>query len=171
MSMGQDLYKVLRPTQYQSIYSPSIDKTLVVMTPPQCITFNKECNYLGECIDIADEFIACRCNPGYIGTNCHIDKRGGAKLLDLYKELYTKLLSTLQMEITYEEFKVIHNLFNGAKHFAEDPSFFSNQLETFLTMAMNVYPKSIDNNTYEYIDLLDFYFSYEYERLNKKRVI
>jgi len=28
----------------------------------------------------------------------------------------------------------------------------------------------IDNNTYEYIDLLDFYFSYEYERLNKKRV-
>ena len=170
MSMGQDLYKVLRPTQYQSIYSPSIDKTLVVMTPPQCITFNKECNYLGECIDIADEFIACRCKEGYIGTNCHIDKNGGAKLLDLYKELYTKLLSTLQMEITYEEFKVIHNLFNGAKHFAEDPSFFSNQLETFLTMAMNVYPKSIDNNTYEYIDLLDFYFSYEYERLNKKRV-
>ena len=69
MSMGQDLYKVLRPTQYQSIYSPSIDKTLVVMTPPQCITFNKECNYLGECIDIADEFIACRCKEGYIGTN------------------------------------------------------------------------------------------------------
>ena len=74
------------------------------------------------------------------------------------------------MEISYDEFKVIHNLFNGAKYFAEDPTFFSNQLETFLTMAMNVYPKSIDNNTYEYIDLLDFYFSYEYERLNKKRV-
>ena len=170
MSMGEDLYKVLRPTHYQSIYGPSIDKTLVVMTPPQCITFNKECNYRGECIEIADEYIACRCDEGYIGTNCHIDKNGGAKLLDLYKELYTKLLSILQMEISYDEFKVIHNLFNGAKYFAEDPTFFSNQLETFLTMAMNVYPKSIDNNTYEYIDLLDFYFSYEYERLNKKRV-
>ena len=76
----------------------------------------------------------------------------------------------MQSEITYNEFKVMHNLFEGAKYFSEDTTFFSNQMETFLTMALNVYPKSIDNNTYEYIDLLDFYFSYEYERLNKKRV-
>ena len=63
----------------------------------------------------------------------------------------------------------MHNLFNGARYFSEDPSFFSNQMETFLTMAMNVYQKSVDNNTYEYIDLLDYYFSYEFERLNKKK--
>ena len=89
--------------------------------------------------------------------------------MDIYKELYSKLISTLQADLSYEEFKVVHNLFSGARYFSEDPSFFSNQMETFLTMAMNVYPKSIDNNTYEYIDLLDYYFSYEFERLNKKR--
>ena len=169
MSLGEDLYKVLRPSLYQSIYRPSVDKTLVVETKPECVTFNKECNNRGECNNLVDEFLVCRCNEGYLGTNCHIDKNGGGKLLELYKELYSKLISTLQADLTYEEFKVVHNLFNGAKYFSEDPSFFSNQLETFLTMAMNVYPKSVDNNTYEYIDLLDYYFSYEFERLNKKK--
>jgi hypothetical protein len=43
-------------------------------------------------------------------------------------------------------------------------------METFINMALNVYPTSIDNNTYEYIDLLDFYYSYELYRLNTKRV-
>ena len=170
MSLGEDLYKVLRPTLYQSIYRPSVDKNLVVETKPECVTFDKECNYRGKCNNLVDEFLVCLCDEGYLGTNCHIDKNGGGKLLDTYKELYSKLIEVLQADLTYEEFKVIHNLFNGAKYFSEDPSFFSNQLETFLTMAMNVYPKSVDNNTYEYIDLLDFYFSYEYERLNKKRV-
>ena len=170
MSLGEDLYKVLRPPLYQSIYRPSVDKNLVVETKPECVTFNKECNNRGECNNLVDEFLVCRCNEGYLGTNCHIDKRGGGKLLDLYKELYARLISTLQAELTYEEFKVVHNIFNGAKYFADDPTFFSNQMETFLTMALNVYPKSVDNNTYEYIDLLDFYYSYEYERLNKARV-
>ena len=169
MSMGEDLYKVLRPSLYQSIYRPSIDKNLVVETKPECVTFNKECNNRGECNNLVDEFLVCRCNEGYVGTNCHIDKNGGGRLLELYKELYSKLIETLQVDLTYDEFKVVHNLFNGARYFSEDPSFFSNQMETFLTMAMNVYPRSIDNNTYEYIDLLDFYFSYEFERLNKKR--
>ena len=169
-SYGEDLFKVLRPTLYQSIYKPSIDKTLVVETKPECTTFNKECNYRGECNPLVDEFLVCWCPDGYIGTNCHLDKNGAGELLEAYKDLFAKILSTLQSEITYNEFKVIHNLFEGAKYFAEDPTFFSNQMETFLTMALNVYPKSIDNNTYEYIDLLDYYFSYEYERLNKKRV-
>ena len=168
-SLGEDLYKVLRPTLYQSIYRPSIDKTLVVETKPECVTFNKECNNRGVCNNLVDEYLVCRCNEGYIGTNCHIDKNGGDKLLQVYKELYSKILSTLQSEISYNEFKAMHNIFNGARYFSEDINIFNNQMKTFLTMAMNVYPKSIDNNTYEYIDLLDFYFSYEYERLNKKR--
>ena len=114
--------------------------------------------------------MACRCDDGYIGKNCHIDKNDGARLLENYKVLYTKLLGTMQSEITYYEFKVMHNLFNGAQYFAMDPTFYSNQMETFINMALNVYPNSIENNTYEYIDLLDFYYSYELYRLNEKRV-
>ena len=87
----------------------------------------------------------------------------------LYKELFGKLISTLHDELSYEEFKVVHNLFNGAKYFAENSSLFVNQMETFLTLVMNIYQKSFDNNTYEYIDLLDFYFSYEFTQLNKKK--
>ena len=168
-SMGEDLYKVLRPTFYQSIYRPSIDKNIVTETKPECVTFDTECNNRGVCKNLIDEFLVCYCNKGYIGTNCHIGKNGGNALLEKYEELYAKLISTLQEVISYEEFMVVHNLFEGAKYFSESTSFFSNQLETFLTMAMNSQANSIDNNTYEYIDLLDFYFSYEFERLNKKR--
>ena len=169
-SFGFDLYKPLRPSYYQTIYMPSIDKDLVVKQEPECVTFNKECNNRGECTINVDEFLVCRCEEGYVGTNCHIDKNGGAGLLKLYQELYTKLLGTMQSDITYYEFKVMHNLFHGAKYFSMDPSFFKNQMETFINMALNVYPKSIENNTYEYIDLLDYYYSYELYRLNTKRV-
>ena len=170
MSLGEDLYKILRPNLYQSIYRPSVDKKLVIETKPECITLNKECNNRGECNDLIDEFLVCKCEDGYIGTNCHIDKNGGDKLLNLYIELYSKLISTLQSELSYYEFKVIYNIFKGAHYFCERPDFFINQLQTFFTMALSIYQKSVDNNTYEYIDLLDFYFSYEYERLNKARV-
>ena len=169
-SFGLDLYKPLRPIHYQTIYKPSIDKDMVVKTDPECVTFDKECNNRGECNNKVDEFLVCRCEEGYIGKNCHIDKNAGARLLLAYKELYSKLLGTMQSEITYYEFKVMHNLFNGAQFFSEDPTFYQNQMETFINMALNVYPNSIDNNTYEYIDLLDYYYSYELYRLNNKRV-
>jgi hypothetical protein len=169
-SFGWDLFKPLRPLHYQTIYTPSIDKDMVIKVDPDCVTFDKECNNRGECNNKVDEFLTCRCEGGFIGKNCHIDKNDGAKLLEAYKVLYTKLLGTMQSEITYYEFKVMHNLFNGAQYFALDPSFYSNQMETFINMALNVYPTSIDNNTYEYIDLLDFYYSYELYRLNTKRV-
>ena len=169
-SFGWDLYKPLRPLHYQTIFTPSIDKDMVIKVDPECVTFDKECNNRGECNNKVDVFLACRCDDGYIGKNCHIDKNDGARLLENYKVLYTKLLGTMQSEITYYEFKVMHNLFNGAQYFAMDPTFYSNQMETFINMALNVYPNSIENNTYEYIDLLDFYYSYELYRLNEKRV-
>ena len=169
-SFGFDLYKPLRPSHYQTIYKPSIDKDMVVKTEPECVTFDKECNNRGECTINVDEFLVCRCEEGYVGTNCHINKNPGAKLLEAYKELYSKLLGTMQSTISYDEFRVMHNLFEGAKYFSEDTTFFSNQMETFINMALNVYPNSIDNNTYEYIDLLDYYYSYELYRLNTKRV-
>ena len=84
-------------------------------TKPECVTFDKECNYRGKCNNLVDEFLVCLCDEGYLGTNCHIDKKGGGKLLDTYKELYSKLIEVLQAYLIYEEFKVIHNLFNGAK--------------------------------------------------------
>ena len=166
MSLGQDIFKELRPTKYQSTYTPSADKNIIVENKPECNSLDTECNNRGKCtdqLDIVDEFLVCRCTKeGFIGTNCHISKNDGRKLIGLYIELFSKLISTLHDELRYEEFKVVHNLFNGAKYFAENSSFFVNQMETFFTLAMNIYQKSLDNNTHEYIDLLDFYFSYEF---------
>ena len=65
---------------------------MVVKTEPECVTFDKECNNRGTCTINVDEFLVCRCEEGYIGTNCHIDKNPGSTLLDRYKELYSKLL-------------------------------------------------------------------------------
>ena len=76
----------------------------------------------------------------------------------------------MQSTLSYYEFKVFHNIFEGAQYFAQDYTFYSVQLETFLNMAMNSYSISIDNNTFEYFDLLNDYYSYELERLNEVRV-
>ena len=168
-SFGIDLYKALRP-KYQTTYMPSINKDSVEESELKCITENKECNNRGECTINIDVFLVCRCEEGYVGTNCHIEKSSGEKLLVLYKELYSKLLGTMQSTISYDEFRVMHNIFEGAKYFSEDTNFFSEQMQIFLDMALNTYPISIDNNTYEYIDLLDYYYSYELYRLNTKRV-
>ena len=166
-SLGYDIYKVLLPTFYQTQYYPSSDKTMVAKTDPSCI--GNMCNLRGNC-RLVDEFLVCFCNDGYVGRNCHIPKNDADSLLNAYKELYYKLIGTMQGTLSYNEFKVIHNIFDGAKYFAEDPTFFSVELETFLNMAMNVYGNSIDENTYEYFDLLDDYYYYELERLNKKRI-
>ena len=57
----------------------------------------------------------------------------------------------MQSEMNYYEFKVMHFLFNGPQYFAMDPTFYNNQMVTFINMAINAYPNSIENNTYEYI--------------------
>ena len=169
-SYGIDLFKPLRPSSYQTIYKPSIDKDMVVKEEPECVTFDKECNYVGTCTINVDIFLVCRCEEGYTGKNCHIDKNGGSALLEKYKEFYTLLFNEMKSPLDYFHFKAMYNLFEGAQYFCEDPTFFSSNLKMFISRAIDGFQASIDNNTYEYIDLLEFYYSYELYRLNDKRV-
>ena len=169
-SLGIDVFKPLRPSFYQTIYKPSIDKEMVVKTEPECVTFDKECNYRGTCTINVDIFLVCRCDDGYTGKNCHIDKNGGSALLEKYNEFYTLLFNEMKSPLDYYHFRAMHNLFDGAQYFCEDPTFFSSKLKMFISRAIDGFQASIDNNTYEYIDLLEYYYSYELYRLNDKRV-
>ena len=167
MSLGIDSYKSVQPARLQTEFSPLLDGTAITQTDPKCtIDF---CNNRGVC-GLLDVYINCFCNSGYMGRNCHLDMGGYQTLEKYYKELFDKLMEDLQNTLNYYQFKVFHNLFFGASQFFTDTSFFSVDLDTFLELAMGLFPESIYNNTAEYIDLLDFYFSYEITRLEQQRL-
>ena len=167
MSIGIDSYKSVQPARLQTVFSPLLDGTAITQTDPKCtLDF---CNTRGEC-SILDVFINCRCYSGFIGRNCQLEAGAYSILESYYLELFDKLMEDLQNSINYYQFKVFHNLFFGASQFFEDTTFFSVDLDTFLEFAMTLFPQSIRNNTAEYVDLLDFYFSYEVMRLEKQRL-
>ena len=116
-----------------------------------------------------DEFNACYCDTGYLGRNCHIDKNGYEKLESAYNEIFNKLIGEVQSNIKYYEFEVFHNLFFGACQFIEDSDYFAKNLETFFTLAKRLGQISILNNTAEYFDLLDYYYSYELMRMEQQK--
>jgi hypothetical protein len=167
MSLGIDSYKSIQPARLQTKFAPLLDGTAITQTDPKCtLDF---CNNRGTCT-LLDVFINCHCNSGFMGRNCHLNSGGYQTLERYYKQLFNKLMEDLQNTINYYEFKVFHNLFFGASQFFRDTSFFSVDLDTFLSFAMGLFPESIYNNTAEYVDLLDFYFSYEVMRLEQERL-
>ena len=167
MSLGIDTYKTLQPELFQTKYEPSLDATVITKSDPSCTS--DFCNTYGEC-SLIDEFLVCNCDNGRIGRNCHIASYGYQQVEDAYKDMYDKLFGLLQSTISYEQFMVMHNLYFAACQFFQDEAFFSRQLDTFLTLAMNLFTDSILNNTAEYFDLIDYYYSYTLDRLNKKRI-
>ena len=169
MSLGLDLYKSVQPARLQTEFQPLLDGTLVTKTDPKCtIDFcNKEKR--GKC-EFLDYFINCICQKGFIGRNCQVDTIGYDILKNYYFDLFNKTFEDLQNSLNYYQFKTFHNLFFGASQFIEDSTFFSSKLESFIELAMNLFPESVYNNTAEYIDLLDFYFSYELMRLEKLKL-
>ena len=166
MSLGIDKYKIQQPNLYKTKYKYSADKLMIVKTDPQCTL--DYCNNNGYC-DLMDEFINCHCDTGFIGRNCHIDKNGYDTLQSYYNELFNKLIGDLSESITYFQFKTFHNLYFGACQFILEPDFFKVNLDTFLTLAMNNYKNSILNNTAEYFDLIEFYYSYELTLMEQER--
>ena len=166
MSLGIDNYKIMQPILFQTKYEPSMDSSMMIKKDPECTL--DYCNDNGYC-DLMDEFINCHCNSGYIGRNCHLNINGYKTLENYYNDLFNQLIGDLRENITYYEFETFHNLYFGACQFIEDKKFFSVNLDTFLNLAMNQYKYSILNNTAEYFDFLDYYYSYEMMLMEKER--
>ena len=166
MSLGLDLYKSIQPARLQTEFQPLLDGTLVIKNDPKCTLDFCNKNKRGLC-QFSDYFINCFCQSGFIGRNCQIDTGGYDTLEKYYFNLFDKTLEDLQNTLNYYQFKVFHNLFFSASQFIQDETFFSIKLDTFLELAMSLFPESIYNNTAEYIDLIDFYFSYEVMRLEQ----
>ena len=169
MSLGLDLYKTVQPARFQTEFQPLLDGTLVTKKDPRCTTDFCNRSKRGICT-FTDYFIMCFCQSGFLGRNCQLDAAGYDTLQSYYFNLFDKTLEDLQNTLNYYQFKVFHNLFFGASQFINDETFFSVKLDTFLELAMNLFPESIYNNTAEYIDLIDFYFSYELMRLEQLRL-
>ena len=157
--------------QIQTEYKPNVDATEITKTDPIC---NEEyCNSNsnnknGKCY-LTDILLSCGCNENYYGINCHI--QGDVQKLETkYIELYKKIMNALSAEMSYEEFMTMHNLYKGAYQFFSNDSFFTNDLETFLTLCQKNYEKNIFNNTLDFVDFYDYYWSYYLDKLNKLRI-
>ena len=166
MTLGINDYKSVQPARLQTRFSPSLDGTSIIMTDPACTT--DFCNSRGNC-EIMDVFLVCYCFPGYTGRNCQLDQAGYDKLEAAYKELNKRLMTDIQNQINYYQLKTFHNLYFGAAQFIQDTTFFSTDLETLLEFVISTSEESFKNNTAEYFDLLDDYFSYSVMRLEQTR--
>ena len=168
MSIGMNPHQNnLVSFQIQTEYQPNVDATEITLVDPICKA--EYCNNgNGDC-HLTDILLSCGCKENYYGTNCQI--HGDVKKLETkYIELYKKIMSALSDEMSYEEFMTIHNLYEGAYQFFTNDSFFTNDLETFLTLCMKNYEKNIFNNTLEFIDFYDYYWAYYLDKLNKLRI-
>ena len=164
LSLVSDPYKTVYPSFLQTIYEPTLQGDMILMEDPTCV--EEYCNGNGKC-DLVDEFIVCLCNEGWLGRYCQIKEEGKEELEYLITGLYYNITSSLQLSISWYEFMTIYNLFKGASLFFNDTEFFSRYLEPFFERAMTNFPDSIANNTQEYFDILDFYYSYEMTRMEQ----
>ena len=167
LSVSIDAYKTVFPSFLQTKYESTLEGDEIVMEDPRCVS--EYCNGNGDCV-LVDEFIICHCYEGWIGKYCHIDQRNDKNrqtLENYYSELYEQILANLESSISWYEFMAIYNLFKGASLFFENTEFFSSDLDTFLDYAMKTFGDSINNNTIEYLEIIDSYYSFEMMRMEK----
>ena len=168
LSLASDTYKTAYPSFLQTIYEPTLQGDMILMEDPTGVS--DYCNGNGEWV-LVDEFIICRCNEGWIGKYCQIDTNGNADLEQRYNDLYEEIMGALYTSISWYEFMTVYNIFKGASLFIETENFISANIKTFLDQfAMVNFGASIANNTQEYFDILDFYYSYELMRMEKIKV-
>ena len=164
LSLTIDVYKTVYPSFLQTQFESSLDGTEILMEDPTCVS--EYCNGNGDCV-LVDEFIICHCKEGWIGKYCHIDQRGLSQLEYLFEELLGEISGSLEDTISWYNFMGVYNLFKGASLFFNNTIFFSRYLGPFLDRAMQNFIDSIANNTMEYLELIDFYYSYEMMRMEK----
>ena len=164
LSVTCDPYKTVYPAFLQTQYEPTLQGDVILKEDPTGVS--EYCNGNGEWV-LVDEFIVCLCNEGWTGKYCHINETDIGRLEQLFDDLFYEINSNLQLSISWYEFMGIYNLFKGASLFFNDTKFFSNYIEIFMYEAMNNFDASIANNTQEYFDILDFYYSYEMMRMEK----
>ena len=161
LSLTIDAYKTVYPNFLQTQFESALDGTEVLMEDPTCVA--EYCNDNGNCV-LVDEFLICHCNEGWTGKYCHIDRIGQDTLEFYFNQLFLKVYKDLEDTISWYQFMSIYNLFKGASLFFDDTQFFTDSLEVFLT---RIFPDSIANNTKEYLEMLDFYYSYQMMRMEK----
>ena len=169
LSLSVDV-KTVYPSLLQIKFEPSTDGTIILMKKPN--ENDKDyCNGNGE-LSLVDEFIICHCDDGWTGKYCHINKYGQNKLEEYYNELFLEIEYNLEEDsLTWYQFMAMYNLYKGSSLFFNNTEFFSDYLHSFLNSAKNSFTDSVANNTKEYLEILDYYYSYEMmimEKLKRK---
>ena len=164
LSLSVDPYKTVYPTSLQTQYEPTLQGDAILMEDPTCVT--EYCNGNGDCGNV-DEFIYCHCYEGWIGKYCQIRKEASDKLTDLIRNLFYEIRNNLQTSISWYEFMTVYNAFKAASLFFEDTEFLIGNISLFFDYAMGSLPESIANNTQEYFEILDFFYTYEITRMEQ----
>jgi len=161
-SLGEDIYKDVRPPIIRTDIVNSLDFTRFEILDPACI--QNFCNFRGDCFVEIDIYMACNCEIGYVGNRCQVDKTGYPELAAAYQELFNVVQFSISESITQDMLHSIRNLIIGASEFHQDPSFFNTNLQTWMQLAMTSFKDSILNNKTAYFDLYNAVFSYTNDR-------
>ena len=165
LSLASDPYKTAYPSFLQTQYEPTLQGDMILMEDPTGVS--DYCNGVGDIV-LVDEFIICRCKDGWVGKYCQIDANGINDLEQRFNDLYNEIMGALYTSISWYEFMTVYNIFKGAALFIPTASFIEDNIKNFLDQfAMVSFSSSIANNTMEYFDILDFYYSYELMRMEK----
>lgn len=167
-SLGVDIYKDIKPTTTRANIINSLDFTRYDVEEPVCI--QNFCNFRGFCDDRVDIYMACKCDIGYVGDRCQVDKSGYPELVKNYQQLFTTILTTVSEEISIEHLHAVRNLFIGAAQFHQDPSFFSTNIDTWVELAKSNFKSSIMDNILAYIDIYDAAFKHNKDRLISEKL-
>ena len=169
-SLVKDLIKEVNPVFLHSSVKPSLDSSKFNVLDPSCTKDYCNGDIKGRC-DLVDRSLVCKCELAYVGLHCQVLKEVIPKLRGAYQEIYKLLLTTLATDLSQDQLEAFQFLFLGTVDFEQDSTFFTTKLFEFITLAKSAFPNSIYNNKNTYFGLLDSYYKFEYDRMNKKKAL
>ena len=168
-SAGINPYRDVQPDQYYITYENSLDGSIVTKVDPNCV--DVYCNGNGQC-GLIDVTIACYCDLGFLGNNCNLDKNGYSKLAYYYQEMFDRLMDVMEASnsINQIQFNSMYNLFFAAQTFIQDTTFFTVNLQKFLTFLTTTGNALILTQVDKLMDFYDFYYRYYYIKLTQAKL-
>lgn len=168
-SVAINPYREVQPNQDYTTYENSLDGSIVNKVDPNCV--DNYCNSNGEC-GLIDVTIACYCDLGHVGNNCNVDKNGYSKLAYYYQEMFDRLMDVLTGTNTINQiqFNSMYNIFFAAQTFMQDTTFFTVNLQSYLSFLMTHGTPLIMTQIDKLMDLYDFFYRYYYIKMNQSKL-
>ena len=165
-SLGLNMYKSIQPNE-RTIFESLTEDNLLIKNDPHCV-YDYCNNGICELIDI---HLVCYCDFQFLGKNCQVRRKAYYQLLDLYEDLFKKILGDINEEVNEKHLSSVHNLFFGGWQFLQKEMFFKESLNGFISLSFEKSKNLIIQNLDMYFDLFEFSFSHQILMINQDKIL